>query len=241
LQTKFEQRLAAGLTLLASYTWSRSLDNASGFFASAGDANFPQDSFNIRAERGRSNFDVGHRMSISYGYDLPFGRGRALMADNGWVTSLLTGWQSFGVITLQSGRPFTVALVQELDNSNTGRSSLGFGANDRPNVVGNPELDDRGPDRWFNTAAFALPQFGTFGDAGRNIVTGPGFQNVNLSLMKTTRLKEGLDLQFRAEAFNLFNHPNFDQPDNFFLSPTFGRILSAKSPRHIQFGLKLLF
>lgn len=241
LQTKFEQRLAAGLTLLASYTWSRSIDNASGFFASAGDANFPQDSFNIRAERGRSNFDVGHRMSISYGYDLPFGRGRALMADNGWVTSLLTGWQSFGVITLQSGRPFTVALVQELDNSNTGRSSLGFGANDRPNVVGNPELDDRGPDRWFNTAAFALPQFGTFGDAGRNIVTGPGFQNVNLSLMKTTRLKEGLDLQFRAEAFNLFNHPNFDQPDNFFLSPTFGRILSAKSPRHIQFGLKLLF
>jgi hypothetical protein len=178
---------------------------------------------------------------VSYGYDLPFGKGRALLADRGWFSSLLTGWQTFGIVTLQSGRPFTVALLPEIDRSNTGRSTLGFGANDRPNVAGNAKLSDRSPDRWFNTSAFTFPAFGSFGNAGRNILDGPGFQSVNVSLMKTTNLREGVDLQFRAEAFNLFNHPNFDLPDNFLGSPTFGRILSAQSPRHIQFGLKLLF
>jgi hypothetical protein len=142
---------------------------------------------------------------------------------------------------LQTGRPFTVALLSEIDQSNTGRSTLGFGANDRPNVVGDPEVADPSPDRWFNPAAFALPQFGSFGDAGRNILEGPGFQNVNASLLKNTFLKEGLNLQFRIEAFNLFNHPNFNLPDNFLGSPTFGQILSAQSPRHIQLGVKLLF
>ena len=241
LQVRFEQRLDFGLSMLSAYTWSKSIDNASSFFASAGDPNFPQDSLNTAAERGRSNFDVRHRLSVSYGYDLPFGRGRALLADRGWISSVLTGWQTFGIVTVQSGRPFTVALLSEIDNSNTGRSTLGFGANDRPNVVGNAKPSRRTTDQWFNTSAFAFPAFGSFGNAGRNILDGPGFQNVNVSLMKTTSLKEGLDLQFRAEAFNLFNHPNFDLPDNFLGSPTFGRILSAQSPRHIQFGLKLLF
>ncbi|MFY9556069.1 MAG: TonB-dependent receptor [Blastocatellia bacterium] len=241
LQVRFQQRLDFGLSILSSYTWSKSIDNASSFFASAGDPNFPQDSFNTAAERGRSNFDVRHRLSLSYGYDLPFGEGRALLGDSGVWSKILTGWQTFGILTLQSGRPFTVALLSEIDNSNTGRSTLGFGANDRPNVAGSAELSDRTPDRWFNTAAFAFPAFGSFGNAGRNILDGPGFENFNASLMKTTKLKERLDLQFRAEAFNLFNHPNFNLPDNFVGSPTFGRILSAQSPRHIQFGLKLLF
>ena len=241
LQIRFQQSLDFGLSLLSSYTWSKSIDNASGFFTSAGDPNFPQDSFNTRAERGRSNFDVRHRLSLSYAYDFPFGRGRRLLANDGWLTTALTGWQTYAIVTLQSGRPFTVALLPEIDNSNTGRSNLGFGANDRPNVVGSPRLEDRSPNQWFNTAAFALPPRGSFGDAGRNILDGPGFQNVNASLVKNTRLTEGMSLQFRAEAFNLFNHPNFDLPDNFFGSPTFGQILSAQSPRHIQFGLKLLF
>ena len=241
LQVRFEQRLDFGLSMLSSYTWSKSIDNASSFFASAGDPNFPQDSLNTAAERGRSNFDVRHRLSVSYGYDLPFGKGRTFVADGGVLSAILSGWQTFGIVTLQSGRPFTVALLPEIDNSNTGRSTLGFGANDRPNVVGSAKLSHRTSDQWFNTSAFAFPTFGSFGNAGRNILDGPGFQNVNVSLMKTTSLKEGVDLQFRAEAFNVFNHPNFDLPDNFLGSPTFGRILSAQSPRHIQFGLKLLF
>lgn len=235
LQVRFQQRLTRGFSALASYTWSKSIDDASNFFTSAGDPNFPQNSYNVAAERGRSNFDVAHRMSLSYSYVLP-------RSNKGGVAgTLLDGWETFGIVTLQTGRPFTVALLSEIDNSGTGRSILGFGANDRPNVVGNPELSNQTTLQWFNTAAFAFPAPGTFGDAGRNILDGPGYQNVNAALLKNTRLTEGVNLQFRAEAFNLFNHPNFNLPDNFLGSPTFGRITSARDPRHIQFGLKLLF
>jgi hypothetical protein len=241
LQARFQQRLSRGLTALVSYTWAKSIDDASNFFSSAGDPNFPQNSYNLRAERGRSNFDVQHRLSASYSYDLPFGKGQRFLTDAGWISSVLSGWQSFGIVTLQSGRPFTAALLSDIDNSGTGRSILGFGANDRPNVVGLPELDQRSPELWFNTSAFAFPAPGTFGNVGRNTLDGPGYQNVNVSLLKNTKVSERLNLQLRAEFFNLFNHPNFDLPDNFLGSPTFGRISSARDPRHIQFGVKLLF
>ena len=241
LQARFQQRLARGFSTLASYTWSKSIDDASNFFSSAGDPNFPQNSYNVAAERGRSNFDVRHRLSVSYAYALPFGKGRAYLKNNGWVSTVLSGWETYGIITLQSGRPFTVALLSEIDNSGTGRSILGFGANDRPNLAGNPELSNSTTAQWFNTGAFVFPTPGRFGNAGRNILDGPGFQNVNISLMKNTAFSERVNLQFRAEAFNLFNHPNFNLPDNFLGSPTFGRITSARDPRHIQFGLKLLF
>ena len=241
LQARYQQRLSRGLTALASYTWSKSIDDASNFFTSAGDPNFPQNSLDVGAERGRSNFDVRHRLSVSYSYQLPFGKGREYLADDGFVSTLLSGWETYGIVTLQTGRPFTVALLSEIDNSGTGRSILGFGANDRPNLVGNPEASSQTTLQWFNTAAFAFPTPGTFGNAGRNILDGPGFQNVNMSLVKNTALTERVNLQFRAEAFNLFNHPNFNLPDNFLGSPTFGRITSARDPRHIQFGLKLLF
>jgi Carboxypeptidase regulatory-like domain/TonB dependent receptor len=241
LQARFQQRLTHGFSALASYTWSKSIDDASNFFSSAGDPNFPQNSYNFAAERGRSNFDVRHRLSFSYSYALPVGKGREYLADSGWLSTVLSGWESYGIVTLQSGRPFTVALLSEIDNSGTGRSILGFGANDRPNLIGNPELSNGTTLQWFNTAAFAFPAPGTFGNAGRNILDGPGFQNVNASLVKNTALTERVNLQFRAEAFNLFNHPNFNLPDNFLGSPTFGRITSARDPRHIQFGLKLLF
>jgi hypothetical protein len=241
LQTRFQQRLSRGLAMLASYTWSKSIDDASNFFPSAGDPNYPQNSYDLRAERGPSNFDVRHRLSVSYVYDLPFGKGRPFVEDNGFWTTVLSGWQTGGIVTLQSGRPFTVALIRELDNSGTGFSALGFGANDRPNLIGDPSAGPRTTERWFNTGAFAFPAPGTFGNAGRNIVQGPGFQSVNASLIKNTQLSERFNLQFRAEAFNLFNHPNFDLPDNFMGSPTFGQITSARDPRHLQFGLKLLF
>ncbi|HLO00129.1 MAG TPA: TonB-dependent receptor [Pyrinomonadaceae bacterium] len=241
LQARFERRLSRGLATLVSYTWAKSIDDASNFFSSAGDPNFPQNSYNLRAERGRSNFDVQHRLSASYSYDLPFGKGGRYLANNGWISTMLSGWQSFGIVTLQSGRPFTVALLADIDNSGTGRSILGFGANDRPNIVGDPRLDERSPERWFNAAAFAFPAPGTFGNVGRNTLDGPGYQNVNLSVLKNTSLSEQFNLQLRAEFFNLFNHPNFNLPDNFLGSPTFGRISSARDPRHIQFGVKLLF
>ncbi|MDQ3255094.1 MAG: TonB-dependent receptor, partial [Acidobacteriota bacterium] len=241
LQARFEQRLDFGLGLLGSYTWAKSIDDASSFFTSAGDPNFPQNSYNLRAERARSNFDVRHRLSVSYAYDLPFGAGRAYLSDRGWLSTVLSGWQSFGIVTLQTGRPFTVALLSEIDNSGTGRSTLGFGANDRPNAVADPRVSSRTPEQWFNTSAFAFAPPGIFGNAGRNTLDGPGYQNINASLVKNTVLSERFNLQLRAEVFNLFNHPNFNMPDNFLGSPTFGRITSARDPRHIQFGAKLLF
>ena len=112
---------------------------------------------------------------------------------------------------------------------------------DRPNVVGNPNLSHPAPDRWFDTSAFLTPPFGAFGNAGRNILAGPGFSSVNISLIKNTMIREGLTLQFRAEIFNLLDRANFNLPDSFLGSPSFGRILSAGTPRRTQFGLKLLF
>ncbi len=241
LQARFQQRFWRGLSALLSYTWSKSIDDASNFFSSTGDPNFPQNSYNLRAERGRSNFDVRQRFSASYSYDLPFGKGRRYLNDSRVLSNVFGGWQTLGIVTLQSGRPFTVALLPDIDNSGTGRSILGFGANDRPNIVGDPNSGGHTLDRWFNTSAFAFSRPGTFGNAGRNILDGPGYHNFNAALVKDTAINERLKLQFRAEAFNLFNHPNFNLPDNFLGSPTFGRISSARDPRHIQFGLKLLF
>ncbi len=240
LEARFLQRLDFGLSVLASYTWAKSLDDASSFFSSAGDPNFPQDSQNVRAERGRSNFDLRHRLSLSYSYDIPIGKGRGLLGAQGWLSSLLAGWQTNGILSFQTGAPFTVALLPDLDNSNTGRSILGFGANDRPDRLRDGRLSRRTLEQWFDTSAFSFRPV-TFGNSGRNILDGPGLQTVNVSLVKNIQLREATSLQFRAEAFNLFNRANFDLPDIFMGSPTFGRIQSAQSPRRVQFGLKFLF
>ncbi len=241
LQLRFQQRLHRGVSFLAAYTLSESTDDASNFFPSAGDPNFPQNSHDLAAERGRSNFDVRHRFSFSFGYQLPFGTSRRFLNGHGWASAILGDWDVNGIVTLQSGRPFTAALLPAIDNSNTGRSVLGFGANDRPDVVGNPELADPSPGQWFDARAFAFAPFGSFGNAGRNILEGPGFQNVSLGVLKGIGLSDGVELQLRFEAFNLFDHTNFDLPDNFLGSPTFGQILSARSPRRLQLGAKLIF
>ncbi len=230
LQARFSQRLHAGLSALASYTFSKSIDDASGFFSSDGDPNFPQNSNNARADRGLSNFDIRNRFTLAYTYDLP------LPARN----LLLRGWQTNGVWTFQSGRPFTVTLLPGVDNSNTGIASV-VEVVDRPNAVGNPNLANPGPNGWFNTSAFVTSPYGTFGNAGRNVVEGPSFSSVDVSAIKNTLLREGLSLQFRAEIFNLLDRPNFNLPDSFLGSPSFGRILSAGTPRRVQFGLKLIF
>jgi hypothetical protein len=232
LQMRFQQTFQRGLSAIASYTYGKSIDDASGFFSSAGDPNFPQDSNNVRNERARSNFDLRQRLSLAYSYDLPFSKSE---------NKLLRGWQTHGILTFQTGRPFTVALPREQDQSNTGFANLGFGANDRPNVVGNPKLSNPTPERWFDTSAFALQPQGTFGSAGRNIVDGPGLATANLSVIKDTAITERAVVQFRAEAFNLFNRVNFDLPDIFFGSPTFGRLQSAQNGRRVQLGLKLVF
>ncbi|MGO9097206.1 MAG: TonB-dependent receptor domain-containing protein [Bryobacteraceae bacterium] len=230
-QARLQQSVWRGLSLLASYTYAKSIDDASGFFSTTGDPNVPQNSYDLRAERGRSDFDIRQRLAFSYAYDLP------LLKRHRWIG----GWQSFGALTLQTGQPLTVALLPDNDNSNTGISQLGFGANDRPNATGNPALASPTPREWFNTAAFATPLYGSFGNAGRNILNGPGLEAVNLSIVKNTAIGEGLNVQFRTEFFNALNHTNFNLPDNFLGSPTFGQVVSAQDPRRIQFALKFVF
>ncbi len=230
LQVKFQQRSDIGLSALVAYTFGKSTDDASGFFTSAGDPNFPQNSRDPSAEEGRSSFDVRHRLTAGLSYMLPtFGRP--------W----LEDWQLHAIATLTSGPPFTVAIHPDIDQSNTGRSNLGFGNNDRPNVSGDGELSgDRSEDEWFDTAAFSLPAFGSFGNAGRNILEGPGYKNLNLGVTKILAVGD-TRLQLRLEVFNLFNRTNYDLPDAFLGSPTFGRILSAGAPRRVQLGVKALF
>ena len=242
LQAQFQCRLQSGLTGLFTYTWSKSLDNASNFFASAGDANYPQDSNNIAAERARSSFDVPHRFTGGFVYQLPFGPGQALGGgQTGAVARLLGGWQLNGIVSLQTGQPYTVALPGELDNSNTGRSSFGFGAGDRPNVGSDPNLASPDPQQWFDPGAFSMPEYGSFGNAGRNIVDGPGLANVDFSVLKDIRIAETATLQLRAELFNMLNTPNFLNPNIFFGTPGFGRVLAARDGREVQFGMKLIF
>jgi hypothetical protein len=231
LQAKFEQRLSKGLSVLAAYTWAKSIDDASGFFSTTGNPNFPQNSYDLSGEKGRSDFDIKSRFTLSYAYDLPIAKGHR------W----LGGWQTFGVLTFQTGQPFTVMLLADDDNSNTGFSQLGYGANNRPDVVGNPHLANPGAQEWFNPAAFAVSPYGTFGNAGRNILSGPGLATVNVSIVKNTRVTERMNAQFRAEFFNVVNHTNFNLPDNFLGDTTFGQVTSAQDPRRVQLALKFLF
>jgi hypothetical protein len=237
LQARFQQRLWCGMTMLASYTLSKSIDDASGFFASSGDANFPQDSNNPGAERALSSFDTRQRFTLGYTFDIPLGP----LAERTWVKRVFGDWQTNGILALQSGRPFSVSLLPEHDQSNTGFAALGFGSNDRPDLLGNPRLSNPREAMWFNTAAFQLQPFGSFGSAGRNSLEGPGLAVFNMSIVKKIQWTERLGMQFRSEFFNLFNRTNYDLPDAFFGSPTFGQITSAGAPRHIQFGVKLLW
>jgi hypothetical protein len=241
LQAQFLQRLRSGVSAIVSYTYGKSLDDNSTFFSSAGDSNFPQNSSNPRAERGRSNFDLRHRFSMGYSLDFPFGNGRRFLSNQRFIAQMLSGWSTYGIITLQSGHPFTVALLPENDNSNTGMASLGFGANNRPDRMGSGKLSNPGPDAWFDTSAFVIADYGSFGNSGRNILDGPRYCDFSASVIKDTKMREGLNLQFRAELFNAFNHPSFDLPDGFLGSSTFGRINSAQNPRLIQFGLKIIY
>jgi hypothetical protein len=230
LTAKAERRLSKGITFAVNYTWSRSMDDASDPGGTTSEVNLPQDVRNLPAEKAPSSFDHRHRFVCGWVYELPFGR-----ASTGIRETLLAGWQGGGIVTVQSGSPFTV-------NLGVDRANIGSGPAQRPDVSHDPNLGSgRTPERWFDTSAFTLPQPFTFGNAGRNTVLGPGYSDVDFSIQKQTRLTEALKLRFRAEAFNLFNHPNFDTPNRIAFTPNFGRIFSAQPSRQIQLGLKLEF
>ncbi|MEM4412682.1 MAG: TonB-dependent receptor [Candidatus Caldarchaeum sp.] len=242
---RMERRLSQGLLLVASYTLAKAIDTVSSAREEGGAPTREQDPRCLRCERGRANFDVRHRFVGSFLYELPFGR-----SARGGFGKLSEGWQIGGIITLHSGQPLT-------PQHPTG-SPPGFRF-PRPDVRGNPNLPpgQRRPHRWFDTSVFTAPPgfltpagFEALpGTAGRNIIDGPGFAQIDAILQKTTKVSEDVSLQFRMEVFNLFNHPNFNLPDRVFIpgpdgrnvNPNFGVITTAKNSRQIQFGLKLIF
>jgi len=227
LQLTFNRRMARGLSVLAAYTISKSIDDTSAFLPTTPDQNFPQDSHNYHLERALSSYDMPNRATIALVYQIP------------GATRWTRGFELSGIITAQSGQPFTPML--STDNSNTGNSGGSFGV-DRPNVVHQPRLANRSPQEWFDVSAFAIPPEYTWGNAGRNILRGPGLVTTDLSLRRSFALAEKVRLVGEVQSFNTLNRANFNLPEAFADQPdTFGKILSAKDPRQIQIALRLRF
>ena len=243
LQVSLRRRWGRGLAFDTAYTYGHAIDDQKdeGSFVRGA-----QDSQNLRAERGNGLRDVRHNLALNGLYDLPFGPKRAFLGHtSGLVGQWLGGWQLNGLGILRTGSPFTVEL------SGTSPSGNGNTINQRPDRVPgvSSEPANRSINNWLNRAAFAEPRPGTFGNLGRNTERGPGLIQIDLSLLKTTKLSETKSLQLRAEFFNVLNHPNFAHPSAQFRDATaFGRVFSILgsrigfgTPRQIQFGLKYLF
>jgi hypothetical protein len=223
LQLKTEKRLSSGLSLLASFTFAKSIDDADTVIPGNFDSFGAQDERNLRLERGLSFFDVRRRFSAGFSYALPW---------------MLRRWELSGIVTLQDGTPLNPVYFG-LDTANTGTPN-------RPNVVAGANVRlpsaERSVERFFNRAAFSDPARFTFGNAGRNILPGPGNNRFDLALHRRFSLREGHSIQIRVESFNAFNHPNLGIPGPYpDFGPFFGRIFAAGESRRMQLGLRYDF
>ncbi|MGB7922574.1 MAG: TonB-dependent receptor [Pyrinomonadaceae bacterium] len=262
LQASLTLRERRGFTSSINYTWSHSIDNASDGQDYVANATQPDNSYRTDLERGNSNFDVRHRFVATFSYDVP-----SFFKSHPRIGS---GWQLNGILTLRSGSPFHVNFFDDFNG--TGEFFP------RPDLVGDPYAGTSTPDNFLNLSAFKVPCTldadgacipGTqhFGSLGRNSLIGPGYSNFDFSIFKTTRLTERVHLQFRAEIFNLFNHPNFSSPllPGFSVDAGFNGIdatgrgidflpltvtpdvgignpfLGGGGPRNIQFALRLTY
>ena len=243
LEVDVNHRFQHGLQLRGVYTWSKNLDDGTAWNTSVG-ANAPafvEFPLRPKLDWGPASTDVRNLAVINGTYDLPFGHGNSSTLGR----TLLHGWSVSEIATLQSGFPFTPQLGFNPTNNGDSRNPI------RPSI--NPgfhgKVIEGGPTQYFNPDAYLVPTSGTYGNAGRNSLTGPGFANLDTSLRKDTQITEGLRAQFRAEFFNVLNHTNFGTPNEVVYSaagttpsPTAGVITStASTSRQIQFGLKLLF
>jgi len=232
LQVSVNKRLRQGLSALLGYTWSHSIDDVQLEFGGGAAGPQPQDPRNIGPERGNSNFDIRHRLTLSYVWELPFGKGRAMLNRGGFSNFVLGGWQTNGILTIQSGLPFTPVLQTSTTNTGTGS---------RANVVG-PVSYPKTLNRWFDPTAFGSPAVYTYGNAGRNILFGPSRWNWDMSLFKDFPIGERMKFQFRAEAFNIFNHPQFGLPNANIGNVQAGMITSTVgNPRQLQGALRFQF
>ncbi len=199
-----------------------------------------QNPFDLRAEHGPSLFDATHRFVFSGTYALPHWSGAPRAA-----ALLLNGWQLNTITSLSSGTPFTVYDSADVSLQGSAPEISGFYSS-RPDLISNPNVGQpHTANEWVSRAPFLqlnpMTQAGQFGNEGRNVVRGPGIEDVDLSLFKYFNIGESKRLQFRAECFNLLNHPNFGLPENDLQSPAFGQILQAASPRLLQLSIKFLF
>jgi len=228
LTFRVDKRYSDGLFFLGSYQLSKSTDNGSGEI----EANDTAFATNLNADEGYARYDQRHRVSASFGYELPFGPGKRWLASGGAAAYVFGGWQVQSIIRLASGFPFTI--------TSTNVCQCGSFVPQRVNLVnaGNlGQLDNPTVDHWYDPTAYAVPALGTQGNAGRNTVRGPGTQLVNLSLSKRFPISRAR-VEFRAEIFNLLNHDNFGTPDGNISNATAGVITTADDGRATQFGLR---
>ncbi len=233
LQLSLNRRFQQGLTFLASYTWSKSIDSGcSGWFGVEGCS--VQNPYQLAADRSVSATDLTHFLTTAWVYQLPFGQG-ALRTPHRALNLLLADWQVNGIVTLRSGQPYSARVSGDI--ANTANSEYM-----RLNLVGNPVRSAPTVERWFDTTALAIPSAFTFGNSGRNILRSDGAFNLDASLFRQFHPREWLMAELRAEAFNATNHPVFGIPTFNASSPNFGRVLNtANSSRQLQLGLRLVF
>lgn len=237
MQSRLQKRFSNGLSFLAGYTWSHSLDTASR--GSGG--TWHQNNYDREADYGNSDFQVNDEFTLGYVYQLPLGAGRRFLnGSHGAVAKLLSGWQVNGITTFMSGNYENVSAPGTIADVGTWITLRGDEVPNRRNY-GNLSRGQRTIYRYFDTGCFTVPPFGTFGNIGRNVVETPGINNWDLSVFKTTALSERVSLQFRSEFFNAWNHAQFGVPNMSVVSPTFGEITTARDPREIQLALKLLW
>jgi hypothetical protein len=209
LAVKVNKRFTGGFSLLTAFTHAISIDDTSNIRIQGYDTLFPQNSYCIRCERGLSSFDTRNRLVVSPLYELPIGKGKPLNINNSVANAIIGGWQAGGIFTVQSGIPQTIT-IGGFDNSVT-QSTY-----DRPNATGaGSSISNPTPNGWYNPAAFVEAPKGQFGTVGRDTAIAPGVFAINAEVHKNFRMpyKEGHQVQFRAEAFNLLNHPNFGGPN----------------------------
>jgi hypothetical protein len=249
---KLTRRFGQGISLTTNYTYAKSIDNASGTRTQGLDTLFPQDSSCLSCERGLSSFDVRHRWVLGAVYELPIGRGKPLNINNAIANGFIGGWQLSTNTTIQSGVPQTLTIG--INNAGTNNPLP-----DRPSYsgTGTGYATNRTPSRWFDPASFVVSPQGTFGNVGRNTMLTPHFQSIDMALAKNFAMpyNERHALQFRMEAFNVFNHPSWGAPNGNILAGAtfpgapanaahqgFGVISTTAIPmRQIQLGLKYSF
>jgi len=249
LQTKYTYRMQKGLMVLNSFTWSKAKDNGSGSLENPNGNNpSPQDFYNLEADFGTSGYDEPFNNTLSFVYQLPFGRGQKWMKDaNGVVEALAGGWTVSGIAVARSGEPATLIYTAPAQAAVSGITQDFRGANNyRPNVTGDIYLDKNDPKTYLNPANVVIPVNASdyshpFGNAGRNTVRSPSFFQVDFVASKDFVLHGATRLQFRFEAFNLFDRANFRAPNTNRSSSAFGQITSTFDARQLQLGLKLLF